>query len=71
MCVGGEGHSVAAQSQLGQRPRLPVLVLDDVLEPDHGSTDLDPDELGGLLVGRMTSGSSTVKLPDCSSARAM
>jgi predicted MFS family arabinose efflux permease len=48
---GGEGDSVAAQPELGQRTRLPVLVLDDVLEPDQGSADVDTDELGGLLVG--------------------
>ena len=49
--VGGEGDSVAAQPELGQRTRLPGLVLDDVLEPDQGSAIVDPDELGGLLVG--------------------
>jgi predicted MFS family arabinose efflux permease len=49
--VGGERNSVATQPQLGERPRLPVLVLDDVLEPDQGRTDADADEFGRLLVG--------------------
>jgi predicted MFS family arabinose efflux permease len=48
--VGGEGDSVAAQPELGERSRLPVLVLDHVLEPDQRSADVDADELGGLLV---------------------
>jgi MFS family permease len=48
--VGGEGDSVTAQPELGERARLPVLILDDVLEPDQGSADVDTDELGGLLV---------------------
>jgi MFS family permease len=50
--VGGEGDSVTAQPELGERARLPVLILDDVLEPDQGGTDFDTDELGCLLVGR-------------------
>lgn len=49
--VGGEGDSVAAQPELGERARLPILILDDVLEPDQGSAYFDTDELGGLLVG--------------------
>jgi predicted MFS family arabinose efflux permease len=49
--VGREGDSVATQLELGERPRLPVLILDEVLEPDQGSSDVDADELGGLLVG--------------------
>jgi predicted MFS family arabinose efflux permease len=49
--VGGERDSVATQPELGERPRLPVLVLDDVLEPDQGRTDVDADEFGRLLVG--------------------
>jgi MFS family permease len=49
--VGGEGDSVAAQPELGERARLPILILDDVLEPDQGSADVDADELGRLLVG--------------------
>jgi hypothetical protein len=49
--VGGEGDSVTAQPELGKRARLPILVLDDVLQPDKGSADVDTDELGGLLVG--------------------
>jgi MFS family permease len=49
--VGGKGDSVATQPELGKRARLPVLVLDDVLEPDQGSADVDTDELGGLFVG--------------------
>jgi MFS family permease len=48
--VGGEGDSVTAQPDLGERARLPILILDDVLEPDQGSADVDTDELGGLLV---------------------
>ena len=48
--VGGERDSVAAQPELGESARLPILVLDDVLEPDQGSADFDTDELGGLLV---------------------
>jgi MFS family permease len=48
---GGEGDSVASQPELRERTRLPVRVLDDVLEPDQGSADVDADELGGLLVG--------------------
>jgi predicted MFS family arabinose efflux permease len=47
---GGEGNSVAAQPELGERTRLPVLVLDDVLEPHKRSADIDADELSGLLV---------------------
>jgi predicted MFS family arabinose efflux permease len=47
---GGEGDSVAAQLELGQCSGLPVLILDEVLEPDQGRTDVDTDELGGLLV---------------------
>ena len=50
--VGGEGDSVTAQPDLGERARLPILILDDVLEPDQGSADVDTDELGRLLVGR-------------------
>jgi len=50
--VGGEGDSVTAQPELGERARLPVLIFDDVLEPDQGSADVDTDELGRLLVGR-------------------
>ena len=50
--VSGEGDSVTAQPELGERARLPVLILDDVLEPDQGSADVDTDELGRLLVGR-------------------
>jgi MFS family permease len=49
--LGGEGDPVAAKLELGQRPRLPVLVLDEVLEPDQGRADADADEFGGLLVG--------------------
>jgi hypothetical protein len=49
--VGGERDSVAAQPELRERPRLSVLVGDDVLQPDQGSTDIDTDELGGLFVG--------------------
>jgi hypothetical protein len=49
--VGGKGDSVATQPELGERSRLPGLVLDDVLEPDQGSADVDTDQLGGLLVG--------------------
>jgi MFS family permease len=49
--VGGESDSVAAQPELGERTRLPVLVGDDVLEPDQRSTDVHTDELGRLLVG--------------------
>jgi predicted MFS family arabinose efflux permease len=49
--IGGEGNSVASQPQLGERARLPILILDDVLEPDKGSADVDTDEPGGLLVG--------------------
>jgi predicted MFS family arabinose efflux permease len=49
--VGGKGDSVATQPELGKRARLPAVVLDDVLEPDEGSADVDTDELGGLLVG--------------------
>ena len=49
--VGGEGDSVTAQPELGERARLPILILDDVLEPDQGSADVDTDELCGLLVG--------------------
>ena len=49
--IGGERDSVAAQPELGQRTRLPVLVLDDVLEPHQRSADVHPDELGRLLVG--------------------
>ena len=49
--VGGEGDSVAAQLELGQRTRLSVLVGDDVLEPDQRSADIDANELGRLLVG--------------------
>jgi MFS family permease len=48
--VGGEGDSVTAQPDLGERARLPILILDDVLEPDQGSADVDTDEVGGLLV---------------------
>jgi MFS family permease len=49
--VGGEGDPVTAQPELGERARLPIFILDDVLEPDKGSADVDTDELGGLLVG--------------------
>lgn len=49
--VGGEGDPVAAQAEVGECPRLPILILDDVLEPDEGCADVDTDELGGLLVG--------------------
>jgi MFS family permease len=49
--VGGEGDSVTTEAELRQRTRLPVLVLDDVLEPDQGSADVDTDELGRLLIG--------------------
>jgi MFS family permease len=49
--VGGEGDSVTAQPELGQRTGLPILILDDVLEPDERRTDVDTDELSGLLVG--------------------
>lgn len=50
--VGGERNSVAAQPELGECARLPILILDDVLEPDQRSADIDTDELGRLLVGR-------------------
>jgi len=50
--IGGEGDSITAQPELGERARLPVVILDDVLQPDHGSADVHTDELGGLLVGR-------------------
>jgi len=50
--IGGEGDSITAQPELGERARLPIVILDDVLQPDHGSTDVHTDELGGLLVGR-------------------
>jgi MFS family permease len=50
--VGGEGDSIAAQPELGERSRLSILILDDVLQPHKGSADVDTDELGGLLVGR-------------------
>lgn len=50
--VGGESDSVTAQPELGERAGLPILILDDVLEPDQGSADVYADELGGLLVGR-------------------
>jgi predicted MFS family arabinose efflux permease len=49
--VGGEGDSVAAQPELGERTWLPALVLDDVLQPDQWSAGSDADEFGGLLVG--------------------
>ncbi|AGB25395.1 arabinose efflux permease family protein [Mycobacterium sp. JS623] len=48
--VGGEGDSITPQPQLGERARLGVVILDDVLEPDEWSADVDTDELGGLLV---------------------
>jgi predicted MFS family arabinose efflux permease len=50
--IGGEGDSITAQPELGERARLPTVILDDVLQPDHGSADVHTDELGGLLVGR-------------------
>ena len=50
--IGGEGDSITAQPELGERARLPIVILDDVLQPDHGSADVHTDELGGLLVGR-------------------
>ncbi len=49
--IGGEGDSVTTQPELGERTGLPIVVLDDVLEPDERRTDVDTDELGGLLVG--------------------
>jgi predicted MFS family arabinose efflux permease len=49
--VGGEGDSVSAQPELGERTRLPILVLDDILEPDQRSADVGVDEVGRLLVG--------------------
>jgi predicted MFS family arabinose efflux permease len=49
--IGGERDSVTAQPELGQRTGLPVLVLDDVFEPDQRSADVHTDELGRLLVG--------------------
>ena len=49
--VGGERDSIAPQPKLGERARLGVLILDDVLEPDQRGAHVDTDELGGLLVG--------------------